>query len=128
MSANRVAILCAHLDHDPGVRKALDEGGLPAARWDELIGAVRVGAALDALAPLLDAMDAAAAAAGLDGVTTGTRRFEPLPAAVAGVREVHAWRCPHARPCGRVEPGGDGRPPVCALTTDPLAAVKVISR
>jgi hypothetical protein len=124
---NRVAALCAHLDRDPYVREALDEGGLTAARWDELVGAVRAGAAPDVLVPLLDAVDHAAAVAGLDGITTGTRRFEPLPGGSAGFRAVRGWRCPHARPCGRGEPDRGDQPPVCPLTADPLVPVKIVS-
>jgi hypothetical protein len=124
---SRVAALCTYLDHDPDVRKALDEGGLTAARWDELVDAVRTGAAPDVLAPLLDVVEDAAAAAGLDGVTTGTRRFESLPGSTAGFRVNHGWRCPHAHPCGRVEPDGGDQPRACALTADPLTPVKVVS-
>ncbi|TDD86693.1 hypothetical protein E1293_09280 [Actinomadura darangshiensis] len=125
MSADRVAALCEHLDHDPDLLEALDE--LPADRWDELVEAVRSGAAADVLVPLLDAVDGAAAAAGLDGLTTGTRRYEPLPGGTAGVRAVRGWRCPHPHPCGRVGSGGGDGTPGCALTSDPLAPVKVVS-
>lgn len=127
MPVDRIAALCVHLDREPQLREALDDGGLTASRWEEIVGAVRAGAALEVLAPLLDAVDDAAAAAGLDGVTSGPRRFEPLPDGTAGFRAVHGWRCPHPRPCGRGEPARGDQQPACAVTGDPLQPVRIVS-
>ncbi|MBP2337413.1 hypothetical protein JOF41_003591 [Saccharothrix coeruleofusca] len=121
---SRVAALCEQLDLDAQVREALVEGGLSAAQWDELMDAVRAGAASD---ELLDTVEEAAQAAGLDGITTGTRQFEPLPGGTAGFRAVHGWRCPHPHPCGRGVARRGQDAPACALTGDPLSPVRVVS-
>jgi hypothetical protein len=124
---DRVAVLCARLDRDPETWTVLDEGGMTSAQWDALVDAVRAGAAIEVLVPLLDAVEDAAAAAGVDGVTTTVRQYEPLPGSTAGVRAVRGWRCPHTKPCGRVEPDRGHQPPTCALTADPLTPVRVVS-
>jgi hypothetical protein len=124
MSTSRLAVLCGQLDLDAQVREALAEGGLSPAQWDELVAAVRAGTASD---ELLDTVEEAAQAAGLDGVTTGTRQFEPLPGGTAGFRAVPGWRCPHPRPCGRGVSRHGQDPPACALTGDPLSPVRVVS-
>jgi hypothetical protein len=123
----RVAALCANLDLDPRLREALDDGGLTDTEWDALVAAVRAGRPGDDIVSLLDAVEEAAGSAGLDGISTGPRGFEPLPGGTAGTRAVRGWRCPHPRPCGRGEPDRGGRAPACALTGDPLAPVRIVS-
>ncbi|MEU8232256.1 hypothetical protein AB0C12_21950 [Actinoplanes sp. NPDC048967] len=128
MPMTRLAALCANLDLDPRLREALDDGGLTGTQWDALVAVVRAGRPDDAVVvALLDAVEDAAGSAGLDGISTGPRGFEPLPGGTAGTRAVHGWRCPHPRPCGRGEPDRAGRAPACALTGDPLAPVRIVS-
>ncbi|MCP3803505.1 hypothetical protein NLX83_29965 [Allokutzneria sp. A3M-2-11 16] len=126
MVKERLGRLCLNLARDPGLSAVLDDAGLPAEHWDALADAVRAGADPDALTRVLDAVEEAAAAAGIDGLTSTDRRFQPLPGAASGVRVAHGWRCPHAHPCGRVEVRADGAPE-CSLTADPLTPVKVVS-
>ncbi|GGM94608.1 hypothetical protein GCM10011609_35110 [Lentzea pudingi] len=115
----RVGRLCRNLGDDPDLRRALQPGDA----LNQLADAVKRGADTDALTALLDAVEDVAASAGIDGVTTGDRQYEALPD--VSVRTVRGWRCPHTHPCDRVETGR--RTPVCALTSDELAPVKVIS-
>lgn len=116
----RVSSLCRTLTCDPELRTAL-----PDAPWQDLADAVRCGDGEQTLTPLLDSVEASAAAAGIDGVTTADRRFEELPASTPGIRAVEGWRCPHPRPCDRATVAQGVR--FCALTGDPLTPVTVIS-
>jgi hypothetical protein len=126
MVMDRVGWLCRSLARDPGLRSVLDDAGVPARLWDTLVDAVRDGPGPETLTAL-DAMEDAAAAAGIDGITSGTRRFQALPDAAPGFRTARAWRCPHAHPCGRVEVGPLTATPACSLTAEPLVPVKVVS-
>lgn len=120
--------MCANVRLEPELPAVLAEAGLPADRWQELLNAVRGGADEAALTSLLDDVEEAAAGLGIDGVTTGSRQFRPLPASTAGVRTVHAWRCPHPHPCGHVQVMPSSAKPVCLLTEDPLKPVTVVSQ
>jgi len=127
MTVERVGHLCLNLANDPSLRSALAGAGLDSTQWETLVDAVRHGAGSAELTPVLDAVEDAAAAAGVDGVTTGDRRFEPLPDASPGFRATRGWRCPHPDPCGHVRISRVRAAPVCPLTTDPLTLVKVVS-
>ncbi|MET7645860.1 hypothetical protein ABZS83_19945 [Streptomyces sp. NPDC005426] len=123
----RIAHLCTSLESDETLRAELEQAGFSAEDWAALVATVRTGAAWD-VTSLLDALEEAAAAAGLDGVTSPTRDFRLLPVHSPGMRTVSGWRCPHARPCGRVEAGAAPQPERrCELTGDPLAWVSVTS-
>ncbi|KUJ33576.1 hypothetical protein ADL25_44685 [Streptomyces sp. NRRL F-5122] len=111
---------------DPGLQAVLHGAGFTRTQWESLVGAVRDGGDPALLTELLDAVEEAAAAVGVDGITSTDRQFQPLPDVTAGVRTAHVWRCPHPRPCGRFEPGSTATP-VCPLTQDPLTPVTVIS-
>jgi hypothetical protein len=126
MVGERLNQLCLSMAGDPGLRAMLADAGVTVGQWEALFTAVRDGTDVEALTPLLDAVDEAAAAAGIDGVTTGDRRFQPLPEA-AGFRTAYGWLCPHPHPCGRVQPSDHGTPPMCPLTSDPLTPVAVVS-
>ncbi|GAA1895250.1 hypothetical protein GCM10009753_25200 [Streptantibioticus ferralitis] len=126
MALERVEQLCLSMASDPSLQAALHDAGFNRTQWELLVGAVRHGSDPEALTPLLDAIEEAAAALGVDGLTTTDRQFQPLPDATAGVRTTHRWRCPHPRPCSRVEPGSSTTP-VCPLTQDPLTPVTVVS-
>jgi hypothetical protein len=127
LALRRVTRLCSGLDVDATLRDELRRAGFSKRNWARLVDAVRRGES-GSLLPLLDAVEAAATAAGLDGVTVATRQYQPLPGNSPGVRTVSGWRCPHPRRCERVAAGADpGDPPRCALTNDPLAWVSVTS-
>ena len=127
MVVDRIGRLCASLARDPELRTALNDVGLPPAHWDTLVEAVYDGADPDVLTLVLDAIEEAAAAAGVDAITSGNRTFQPLPAAAPGFRTTHGWRCPHPHPCGRAEVRPGSGTPTCSLTADPLTLVKVVS-
>jgi hypothetical protein len=122
----RIGSLCAALEADSDLRELLDEG-IARDFWTRIVEAVRQGAT-EKFPELLNELEKAAADGGLDGITIETREYKPLPPFSPGVRTVGGWRCPHARPCGRVEVGPD-QPvePGCELTGDPLAQVHVTS-
>lgn len=124
----RVAQLCASLGSDPGLRAMLIDHGVTEAHWETLLTAVRDGVDPPALTRVLDAVEQAAAAAGIDGLTTADRRYERLPDAGPGPRTVHGWsQCPHSHPCGRVHHADGGTPAVCSLSGVALTPVTVIS-
>ncbi|MFD0635669.1 hypothetical protein ACFQ9X_33085 [Catenulispora yoronensis] len=55
------------------------------------------------------------AALNLDGVTTGSKGYRPLPAGLARAESVSAWVCPHSS-CGRVVTSGESETaPDCTL-------------
>lgn len=121
----RVGQLCAGLEADAGLRDDIERAGLPSGGWTDLADALRTGS-VDALTALLDAVEDAAEAAGLDGVTYPTREYRPLPGGLPGFQTVSGWRCPHARRCGRVHPTADAAATrTCAVTGDPLSWVSV---
>jgi hypothetical protein len=127
MAAERVGRLCLSLVRDRFLRVVLTEAGVTTAQWESLAEAVRSGAGPETLAPLLDALEETAAAAGVDGITTGGRSFQPLPDAAVGFRTVRGWRCPHPHPCDRVQLSRDRAALLCPLTADPLTPVRVVS-
>ncbi|MER7848876.1 hypothetical protein ABTZ03_33620 [Kitasatospora sp. NPDC096077] len=123
----QIGILCSELASDDTLKGLLDESGLPEDTWARIIMAVRRGET-EELTPLLETLEDVAAAAGLDGVTVQTRAYQPLPAAAPLLRTVSGWRCPHVRPCERLEIGADPRiERRCELTGDPLTWASVTS-
>jgi hypothetical protein len=126
-AVGRIGYLCANLETDSTLGGELRAAGLSSGDWDQLVAAMRRGEA-DALTPLLDAVEAAAENACVDGVTTSTREYRPLRSPDPP-RTVSGWRCPHAIRCGRAEIGAN--PQVqrrCALTGDPLEWASVTSQ
>jgi len=124
----RVGQLCATLESDAELRDELELAGFPGEGWDKLAEAVQAGAPQPVLA-LLDAVEAAAAAAGVDGVTHPTREFRPLPGGLPEFRTITGWRCPHVHRCGRVHPATDPSDvQTCAVTGDPLTWISLDSR
>jgi hypothetical protein len=122
----RVGQLCASLESDAELRDTIEHAGFQRRGWNDLADAIRTGSP-HKLTILLDAVEEAAAKAGLDGVTYPTREFRPIPSG-PGVRTISGWRCPHAHQCGRVHPSTD---PTgirrCAVTGDALAWISVDS-
>ena len=123
----RIGRLCAALEADSDLRDDLDRSGIAHDFWVRIVEAVRRGAT-EQLPGLLNELEKAAADGELDGITTETREYKPLPPFSPGVRTVGGWRCPHTRPCGRVAIRPD-QPvaPRCELTGDSLAWVHVTS-
>lgn len=74
----RAGQLCQSLESDAELREEIELAGFPSHSWDELAAAIRTGSAAT-LAALLDAVEQAAAQAGLDGVTYPTREYRQLP-------------------------------------------------
>ncbi|MFG3200405.1 hypothetical protein [Streptomyces sp. NPDC048192] len=122
----RVGLLCANLESDAELRDTIECAGFTGRGWADLADAIRTGSP-DALRTLLDAVEDAAEAAGLDGITYPKREFRPLPnVSPAGIRTVSGWRCPHAHRCGRVHSTADPTDTrTCAVTGDPLAWISV---
>lgn len=124
----RVGQLCVTLESDTELRDELELAGFPDEGWDELAEAVKAGSSQQMIA-LLDAVEGAAVAAGVDGVTHPTREFRPLPGGLPEFRAITGWRCPHTHRCGRVHPATDsGDVQTCAVTGDPLTWISVDSR
>jgi hypothetical protein len=123
----RAGQLCASLVSDAELKRVLDQAGFNARNWAKLSHAITTGS-VQQLTALLDAVEEAAANAGLDGVTYPTREFRPLPPGLPGVRTISGWRCPHAHRCGRAHPAADQRDaPRCAVTGDTLSWFSVDS-
>jgi len=128
LQLRRVGRLCASLESDAELRDEIERAGFASRGWTELADAIRTGSPRD-LTALLDAIEDAAGAAGLDGITHPTREFRPLPNGLPEFRAVTGWRCPHPHRCGRVElaaePTDSHR---CAVTGDSLTWISVDSR
>ncbi|MGW7408391.1 hypothetical protein ACWGI9_32695 [Streptomyces sp. NPDC054833] len=123
----RVSQLCESLESDAELREEIERAGFPSENWEELAAAIRAGSA-DALTELLDAVEDAAADAGLDGVTDPNREYKPLPCGLPDIRTVSGWRCPHPHRCGRVYAAVDPSPiRRCAVTGDALTWISVES-
>ncbi|MFI5631891.1 hypothetical protein ACIA8E_21465 [Streptomyces sp. NPDC051664] len=127
----RVSQLCESLESDADLREEIERAGFPSENWEELAAAIRAGSA-DALTDLLDAVEDAAADAGLDGVTGPNREYKPLPSdrpdGLGGFRTVSGWRCPHPYRCGRAYAAVDPSPiRRCAVTGDALTWISVES-
>jgi hypothetical protein len=121
----RVRELCAGLESDAELRADIERAGFPHRGWAQLAEAIRAGSA-DALTALLDAVEDAATATGLDSITYPTREYRPLSNGWPQFSTVSGWRCPHAHRCGRVEPATESTEPRrCAVTGEPLAWVSV---
>ncbi|HEY9328258.1 MAG TPA: hypothetical protein VIS09_08490 [Streptomyces sp.] len=121
----RVSQLCESLETDAELREEIERAGFPSAGWADLAAAIRTGSA-DTLTALLDAVEDAAADAGLDGITHPHREYIPLD--VSGFGSVSGWRCPHLPRCGRVHPTADASPVRrCAVTGDALTWISVDS-
>jgi hypothetical protein len=122
----RVARLCSNVDADETLLGELRQSGLSEHDWDLLVDAVRHGQVRQ-LPPLLDAVETAGESACIDGVTSTTRQYQPLPGSER-IRKVSGWLCPHLHPCGRVELDATGQGEVrCALTGDPMTGRSVTS-
>jgi hypothetical protein len=75
------------------------------------------------VAAALDALDEAAARAGIDGLTTGSRAYRPVTWPVGAPQ--YGWVCPQRR-CGRAETEpSDGDDYVCAITGAPLTRIRL---
>lgn len=125
-AVRRIGYLCGNLETDGTLRAELLAAGLSSGDWDLLVAAMRQGKA-DALPQLLDAVEAAAENASVDGVTSSVREYRPLARSRPRMT-ISGWRCPHVIRCGRAEVGAD--PQVerwCALTGDPLEWASVTS-
>lgn len=123
----RAGQLCQSLESDAELREEIELAGFPSHSWDELAAAIRTGSAAT-LAALLDAVEQAAAQAGLDGVTYPTREYRQLPGGLPEFRTVSGWRCPHAQRCARVHPAANPSPVRnCAATGDELTWISVDS-
>jgi len=127
----RVSQLCESLETDAELREEIERAGFPSGNWENLAAAIRTGSA-DTLTALLDAVEDAAADAGLDGITHPHREYRPLPGSLPGplpeFRTVSGWRCPHPRRCGRVYPTADASSVRrCAVTGDALTWISVDS-
>jgi hypothetical protein len=123
----RVGQLCASLESDAELRGEIESAGFAHWDWDHLADAIRTGSP-HALTALLDAIEEAAVAAGLDGITYPTREFRPLPNGLPEFRAVSGWRCPHPHRCGRVYSATDSTAThICAVTGDVLTRISVDS-
>jgi hypothetical protein len=123
----RVGRLCESLESDAELRDEIEGAGFPSRGWEDLADAIRAGSA-EALAKLLDAVEDAAAAAGLDGITYPNREFRPLPGDLPEFRTISGWRCPHRHRCGRVHSATDSAGlRECAVTGDALTWISVDS-
>lgn len=122
----RVGQLCESLEADAELREEIERAGFPSGNWEDLAAAIRAGSA-DTLTVLLDAVEEAAADAGLDGITHPHREYRPLDE-VLPIRKVSGWRCPHSHRCGRVHATADASPVRrCAVTGDALTWISVDS-
>jgi hypothetical protein len=122
--AERIERLCTLLSDDD-LRVHINGAGVDAV-LTRILAAVKDGRHDSALERDLDALDDATAKSGLGPVTRPVRIFYPAPAAGSGHPVVHAWACPAARRCTRVERVGQAaQPPVCAATSGPMALVRV---
>ncbi|MFB7270723.1 hypothetical protein [Streptomyces sp. NPDC056244] len=122
----RVSQLCESLETDAELREEIERAGFPSNKWEDLAAAIRTGSA-DTLTALLDAVEDAAADAGLDGITHPHREYRPLEGQ-EGFRPVSGWRCPHPHRCGRVYPTADASSVRrCAVTGDALTWISVDS-
>ncbi|MFD7780017.1 MULTISPECIES: hypothetical protein [Streptomyces] len=123
----RLGNLCTYLQADDDLREVLEsDGRLLVDTWTGLAEATGQDDP-GGLLPLLDAVDAAGRAAGLDGVTYTTREYRPGPFP-PGPREVTGWRCPHRVACGRVELSADQSVERrCMLTGDAMTWASVSS-
>ena len=121
----RVSQLCESLETDAELREEIERAGFPSGNWEDLAAAIRTGSA-DMLTALLDAVEDAAADAGLDGITHPHREYRPLD--FDGFRPVSGWRCPHPHRCGRVHATDDASSVRrCAVTGDALTWISVDS-
>jgi len=121
----RVGQLCASLESDAELRDEIERAGFSSRNWADLADAIRIGSP-DALTALLDAVEDAAVAAGLDGITYPTREFRPLSNGLPRFQTISGWRCPHVHRCGRVYPTADSTGTrTCAVTGDALNWISV---
>ncbi|MBT2404271.1 MULTISPECIES: hypothetical protein [unclassified Streptomyces] len=94
-----------------------------------VLDALRRGADPETVRGDLDAVDEGFAVHGIDGLTTGSRSYQPLPGAGGGAGGhpvLRGWVCPAPRRCVRAaEAGGEGGPPVCEALSAPLVLVEI---
>jgi hypothetical protein len=121
MTTRRLHRLCLNLTSDPTLRGFLTNAGVTEDNWRVINTAVREGVDGDTLATVLDAIDAAADKAGLEPVSTSTRKFESLPA--ISPAPIAGWRCPHPQPCARVQHPSDPPRPTCPFTGRSVLAI-----
>lgn len=120
---HRIERLCAQLPGGELTLRAQRYG--VAEALERVLGALRQGTDLEAVRGDLDAVDEGFAVHGIDGLTTGSRAYQPLPGE-AGHPVLRGWVCPAPRRCVRLAPlGDDGRPPTCAALEAPLVRVEI---
>ncbi|MGP3683604.1 hypothetical protein ACTVZO_02660 [Streptomyces sp. IBSNAI002] len=120
---HRIERLCAQLAGGELTLRAERYG--VAGALERVLGALRQGADPEAVRGDLDAVDEGFAVHGIDGLTTGSRAYQPLPGE-AGHPELRGWVCPAPRRCVRFAPlGAEGRPPTCAALEAPLVRVEI---
>lgn len=113
--AARLEMLCRAIGKWPELEATLTAAGA-ADPLQEIRAAVSSGDPENfGIAELLDRIDEAGLSVGLDGVTTGTKGYQPLPAGLAQTADAQAWVCPHKR-CSRVVlPEESDTAPTCTL-------------
>ncbi|MGW5234795.1 hypothetical protein ACWEQU_21475 [Streptomyces nodosus] len=123
----RLALLCVQAG-DEGLRERAERYGV-GEEFARLCRAAGSGARDPSVTADLDALDEAFARHGIDGLTVGSRAFEPLRGGQAHP-VVTVWACPAAVSCPRLEPQEERRgrrgvaAPRCGLTEIPLVSRK----
>ncbi|MGV9598028.1 hypothetical protein ACWDR1_15310 [Streptosporangium sandarakinum] len=124
-AAERIRRLCTAME-DGEFHSLVDEAGAGDVVARLLTAIREAGGDPSALVKDLDALDEAMATLGVGPVTRPERAYRALPGTGRGHPVVHAWTCPAAVPCDRVEVAArDAGPPRCAATDRPLTSVRV---
>jgi hypothetical protein len=100
-----------------------------AEQLERVLGALRAGTGPERVRADLDALDEGFARHGIDGLTTRTRAYQPLPGTV-GHPVLRGWVCPAAHRCSRFTEHDTGAPdgdagPVCEALGTPLVRVEI---
>ncbi|WP_067834568.1 hypothetical protein [Nocardia lijiangensis] len=111
----RFANLCRTFEQWPETENLLSDAGAGPAlrRIRELLPDTPIDSA--EARELLDAVDRAGLVIGLEGVTTGTKGYRPLPAGFEQRTDITAWVCPFQCCDKAVLPGESEAVPRCAL-------------
>lgn len=125
--ADRLARLCRLLGGGELARRAGQyqvDGQL-----ERILDALRSGTDPERVRADLDALDEGFARNGIDGLTTGTRAYQPVPGTV-GHEVLRGWVCPAARRCSRFAEEDAAAPvagagPVCQALGTPLVRVEI---
>jgi hypothetical protein len=124
---DRLGRLCRMLGGGELARRA--EQYQVAEQLERVLGALRSGTDPERIRADLDALDEGFARNGIDGLTTGTRAYHPVPGTV-GHQVLRGWVCPAARRCSRfteedtAAPDG-GAGPVCEALATPLVWLEI---